>query len=78
MREAANWRLLPSRDDHAAVYKVRFGASENSDARLYPPLAEPPDRQQANHLEILRRRVMEYWVDGVLNADINLSRFNSG
>ena len=68
MREAAKCHLLPSRDDHAAAHKVRFGDPEISEARLYPPLAEPPDKEQATQLEILRRRVMEYWVDGVLKT----------
>ena len=43
---------------------------EIANARLYPPLAEAPDREQAIQLEILRRRVMEYWVDGVLGHSL--------
>ena len=42
-----------------------------SEARLYPPLAEPPGQAQATQLEILRRRVMEYWVDGVLKHSLH-------
>ena len=67
MREAAKCHLLPRRDDHAAV---QIGRTEISEARLYPPLAEPPDQEQATQLEILRRRVMEYWVDGVLKHSL--------
>jgi len=63
MRDAAKskYPLLPSRDDHTP--KI-------SKARLYPPLAEPPDKRQAAQLEILRARVMEYWVDGVLRHSL--------
>jgi hypothetical protein len=72
MREAAKWNLLPRRDDHVAV---RSRDAEISEARLYPPLAEPPGQAQANQLEILRRRVMEYWVDGVASyRGANFSR----
>jgi hypothetical protein len=35
-------------------------------ARLYQPLIVPPDEEQAGQLEILRARVLEYWIDGVL------------
>ena len=34
------------------------------------PLAQAPDQEQAIQLEILRRRVMEYWVDGVLKHSL--------
>jgi TIR domain len=64
MREAAKSHLLPSRDEHAMAHKAV------SEARLYPPLAEPPDQEQASQLEILRGRVMEYWVDGVLKHSL--------
>jgi hypothetical protein len=53
--------LLPNRGNRAPA---------SSEARLYPPLDEPPDREQATQLEILRRRVMEYWVDGVLSESL--------
>jgi hypothetical protein len=65
MREAAKIQLLPSGDEHAATPKVRSG-----DSRLYPPLTQPPDPEQATQLEILRRRVKEYWVDGVLRHSL--------
>ena len=71
MRETDKCPLLPGRDQHAAASNLRFGDPEISDARLYPPLAEPPDRENANQLEILRRRVMEYWVDGVLKHSLH-------
>ena len=64
MRDATNSHLLPSRDERAAAHK---GVSE---ARFYPPLAEPPDQEQASQLRILRGRVMEYWVDGVLRHSL--------
>jgi type IV secretory pathway ATPase VirB11/archaellum biosynthesis ATPase len=60
-----------SGDGRAAAYKTRFGGPEVSGARLYPPLCEPPDKEQASQLEILRRRVMEYWVDGVLKHSLH-------
>ena len=41
------------------------------ETRLYPPLAEPPNQDQAAQLEILRRRVKEYWVDGVLRHSLH-------
>ena len=68
MREAAKCHLLPRRDNHAAV---QIGRTEFSEARLYPPLTEPPDQEQATQLEILRRKVMEYWVDGVLKHSLH-------
>jgi hypothetical protein len=67
MREAGKSHLLPSRDGHAGVYKEGFAYPE---ARLYPPLAESPNQGQAAQLEILRRRVKEYWVDGVLEHSL--------
>ena len=62
MRDAAKCPLFPSRDDHAPKL---------SKTRLYPPLAEPPDKKQAAQLEILRGRVMEYWVEGVLRHSLH-------
>jgi eukaryotic-like serine/threonine-protein kinase len=41
-----------------------------SETRLYPPLVQRPDPDQATQLEILRRRVKEYWVDGVLKHSL--------
>ena len=40
------------------------------ESRLYPPLAETPNQENRAQLEILRRRVMEYWVDGVLRHSL--------
>jgi TIR domain len=68
--EAGKFTLLPSGDEHAATHKVVSVDLKISDARLYPPLAEPPNRDQAAQLEILRGRVMEYWVDGVLKHSL--------
>jgi hypothetical protein len=60
MREPTKCRLVPAIDEYAASDKVI------SEARLCPPLTEAPDQEQASQLEILRGRVEEYWVDGVL------------
>jgi hypothetical protein len=40
------------------------------EARLFPPLAEPPDQVHAIQLKIFRRRVKEDWVDGVLKQSL--------
>jgi len=71
MQEATKSRLLPaSKGDHAAVRKVEFGNRGSSKARLYPPLAKPPDQDQANQLQIFRDRVKEDWVEGVLRHSL--------
>jgi hypothetical protein len=64
IQDAAKSRLTSGRHEQAR--------SDNpiSEARLYPPLAEPPDPDNAIQLNILRRRVMEYWVDGVLKHSL--------
>jgi hypothetical protein len=56
--------LIAGREDNAAP-RARF-----SESRYYLPLAQAPDQEQAIQLEILRRRVMEYWVDGVLKHSL--------
>jgi hypothetical protein len=56
--------LVPSGKDYAAP-RVRF-----SESRYYPPLAQAPDQEQAIQLNILRKRVTEYWVDGVLKHSL--------
>jgi hypothetical protein len=63
MREAAKIQLLPKKDGHAETYS-------HSKTRLYPPLPDSPNQDQAAQLEILRRRVKEYWVDGVLKHSL--------
>jgi DNA polymerase III delta prime subunit/MFS family permease len=63
-------QLLPSRDEDAASHKVRFGDSQATKERYRSRLAQPPDQEQAEQLEILRRRVKEYWVDGVLKHSL--------
>jgi hypothetical protein len=60
--ESAKGHLLPSRGDRIP---------EISPARLYPPLTKPPDPEQAAQLEIFRRRVMEFWVEGVLRHSLH-------
>jgi DNA polymerase III delta prime subunit len=47
------------------------GDDQIAKKRLYPPLAQPPDPEQAAQLEILRLRVMEYWVEGVLKHSLH-------
>jgi hypothetical protein len=64
MQEAAKSRLIPDNDEQAKSDKVI------SEARLYPPLAEEPDKEQKTQLEILAGRVVEYWVDGVLKHSL--------
>jgi hypothetical protein len=49
------------------VYEKRTGCPEG---RLNPPLAEAPNQDQVVQLEILRRRVKEYWVNGVLKHSL--------
>jgi hypothetical protein len=57
-------RLIAGRGEQAQSDNVI------SEARLYPPLAGPPDFDNASQLNILQRRVMEYWVDGVLKHSL--------
>jgi NACHT domain len=64
MMEAAESQLIPVRDEHAKSDKAI------SEARLFPPLVELPDQEQVNQLKILRSRVEEYWVDGVLKHSL--------
>jgi hypothetical protein len=63
MQEAAP-RLIAGGDEEARSDIVI------SNTRLFPRLAEQPDTDDATQLNILRRRVMEYWVDGVLNHSL--------
>jgi TIR domain len=56
--------LIPGKEDNTAP-RIRF-----SESRYYPPLARAPDQEQAIQLNILRKRVMEYWVDGVLKHSL--------
>jgi hypothetical protein len=55
--------LIPREDN--ATPRTRFSV-----ARLYPPLAKAPEGEQAVQLNILRARVLEYWVDGVLKHSL--------
>jgi hypothetical protein len=63
MQEAAP-RLIAVGDEEARPDNVI------SDTRLFPRPAKPPDPDNATQLNILRRRVREYWVDGVLNHSL--------
>jgi hypothetical protein len=56
--------LIPRREDNSAP-RARF-----SESRYCPPLAQAPDQEQAIQLNILRKRVIEYWVDGVLKHSL--------
>jgi TIR domain len=64
MREGAGFRLISSSDKQAASDNVI------SETRLFPPLGESPDPENVIQLNILRKRVMEYWVDGVLRHSL--------
>jgi hypothetical protein len=70
MREAAKSHLRPSRDEHPAAHKMLVGAAEISRRGLYPPAAEPPDQEQASQVAILRGKVAECWVEGVLKHSL--------
>ena len=50
IQEAVKFRLIPDSNEQAKSDKVI------SEARLYPPLAEEPDKEQETQLEILRRK----------------------
>src|SRR5271166_4368366 len=64
MREVVKSRLIAGTDQQVV------SGDAIPKTRLYPPLAEPPDREQAVQLNILRHRVKEYWVDGVLKHSL--------
>jgi flagellar biosynthesis GTPase FlhF len=64
MREATKPRLIAGREEKSQSHKFF------SESRLYPALAEPPDPDNATQLNILRRRVGEYWVEGVLKHSL--------
>ena len=64
MREGTKPRIVVGRDE-----RLRSG-NVISEARLYPPLTESPDPDNAIQLNILRRRVSEHWVDGVLKRSL--------
>lgn len=70
LRDVVKGHLLPSQEGRAPASKRRFGDPEIQ-VRLYPPLADLPDREHATQLEILRRRVVEYWVEGVLKHSLH-------
>src|SRR5271165_5456142 len=63
-KPAAKEPLVLGKDQLAVSRRTSF------EPRLYPPLAHPPDDDQIGQLEILRRRVNEYWVDGVLKHSL--------
>jgi DNA polymerase III delta prime subunit len=58
-KPVAREHLIPGNDDLASSRRTSF------EPRLCPPFAHPPNQDQIVQLEILRRRVKEYWVDGV-------------
>jgi hypothetical protein len=59
-KPAARENLIPGKDELATSKRTSF------EPRHSPPLAHLSDQDQIGQLEILRRRVKEYWVDGVL------------
>jgi hypothetical protein len=54
----------------AETKKLRFDDRVSSKARRYPPLFKSPEQDQAAQLEILRQKVKEYWVEGVLRHSL--------
>jgi hypothetical protein len=69
-KPAPNRQLLPSRDDDACIAQSSFWRFARHKGEIPSALAQPPDQEQAEQLEILRRRVKEYWVDGVLKHSL--------
>jgi hypothetical protein len=64
-KPAAREPLIPGKDKLAASRKTSF------DPRLYRPLAHLADQDQIGQLEILRHRVNEYWIDGVIKHSLH-------
>lgn len=56
---------------YSASKEGRLKELSISEARLYPAIAVPPDQEQHAQLEILRDRVQEYWIDGVLKQSLH-------
>ena len=67
-KPAAREPLIPGNDDMASSRRASF---ESFEPRLRQPFARPPNQDQIVQLEILRRRVKEYWVDGVLKHSLH-------
>jgi hypothetical protein len=65
MQDAAECHLLPNNVGAPTPQPTV------SDTRHYPDLAHPPEDEQATQLQVLRRRVKEYWVDGVLKHSLH-------
>jgi eukaryotic-like serine/threonine-protein kinase len=55
---------------YAATQNGQLAALGISEARLYPAIAVPPDAEQRSQMLILRDRVKETWVDGVLRNSL--------
>jgi hypothetical protein len=70
MASPAEVQVLPSKGCQFETSKAHFGDQGVSKSRLYPPLDEPPNQENRTQFEILRRRVIEYWVDGVLRHSL--------
>jgi eukaryotic-like serine/threonine-protein kinase len=64
-KPAARENLIPGKDELATSKRTSF------EPRHSPPLAHLSDQDQIGQLEILRRRVKEYWVDGVLKHSLH-------
>jgi hypothetical protein len=56
--------VIPGEDELATSKRTSF------EPRHSTPLAHLPDQDQIGQLEILRRRVKEYWVDGVFKHSL--------
>jgi len=63
--------LLPTTEKSVAKAEGRFDDAKAREQRLFPALTEAPDGKQVARLKILRERVMEYWVDGVLKHSLH-------
>jgi TIR domain/NACHT domain len=66
--------LLPSEKpatmQEAVKPRLTEGRREQAPEDRVSPLSNPPDPDNATQLRILRKRVMEYWVDGVLKHSL--------
>ncbi|HMS84135.1 MAG TPA: NACHT domain-containing protein [Nitrospira sp.] len=56
---------------YSASKEGRLKELSLSEVRLYPAIAIPPYQEQRAQLEILRDRVQEYWIDGVLKQSLH-------
>jgi hypothetical protein len=60
----------PATMQEAAKPRLIEGGRELAPQEKVSPLSDPPDPDNVAQLNILRKRVMEYWVDGVLKHSL--------